>query len=132
LITNGEFVSVEGDDPTMVVICPENQGNVNFVNCAFWGPCNQNAILDGKGTTTFSDCIFLHWDRNKEGRYAIRANDGSLMIKSCNFLTDSPQVLIGEKVKNAIVSGNLIKGKIRIDNRSNNAIVKDNLSHDGP
>ena len=132
LITNGEFVAFDGEDPTMVVVTAENAGNVNFVNCAFWGPCNQNALLDGKGTTTFSDCIFLHWDRNREGRYSIRANGGSLMVRGCNFLTDSPQVHIGEKVTSAIVTGNIVKGAIRIDNRSNNAIVKDNLSNDGP
>ena len=129
LITNGEFVAFDGEDPTMVVVSAGNEGNVTFSNCAFWGPCNQNALIDGKGTTTFSDCIFVHWDRNNEGRYAIRAAGGSLIIRGCNFMTDSPQVFISEKVSSAIVTGNIVKGAIRMENRSNNAIVRDNLSN---
>ena len=38
LITNGEFVSFHGPDPTMVRVEPTNSGSVRFVNCAFWGP----------------------------------------------------------------------------------------------
>jgi len=41
LISNGEFVSFHGPDPTMVRVEESNSGSVRFVNCAFWGPCNQ-------------------------------------------------------------------------------------------
>ena len=43
LITNGEFVSFHGPDPTMVEVTATHTGAVRFVNCAFWGPCNQIA-----------------------------------------------------------------------------------------
>jgi hypothetical protein len=127
LITNGEFVAMDGEDPTMVIVGAGNEGNITFSNCAFWGPCNQNAVINGQGTATFSDCIFMQWDRNREGRYAIRANEGSVIIRGCNFMTDSPQIFVGEKVSRAIVTGNIVKGKIRIDNRSDNTVIKDNL-----
>ena len=72
LITNGEFVSFQGPDPTMVVVSPANSGSVRFVNCAFWGPCNQIARIAGRGTVGFSDCTFMQWDGKQEGRPAVR------------------------------------------------------------
>ncbi|MDR1172154.1 MAG: glycoside hydrolase family 55 protein [Bacteroidales bacterium] len=127
LITNGEFVAMDGENPVMVRVNSGNEGNVTFSNCAFWGPCNQNAIIDGRGTTTFSDCIFMQWDRNREGRYSVQVTGGSVMIRGCNFMTDSPQVFISENVSRAIVADNMVRGKIRIDNRSANTVIKDNL-----
>ena len=38
LITNGEFTSFHGPDPTMVRVAETNSGVARFVNCAFWGP----------------------------------------------------------------------------------------------
>lgn len=127
LITNGEFVAMEGKDPTMVVVTASNRGNVRFVNCAFWGPCNQNAVIDGKGTVGFSDCIFVQWDRNKEGRAAIQANSGTLTVRGCDFGTDAPQVSLGENVARAIVSENTVAGKVRIDNKAGNTYIQGNL-----
>ena len=70
----------------------------------------------------------MQWDRKREGRYSIRASGGSVIIKGCNFITDSPQVFIGEETTGVIVTGNIVKGGLRIDNHSEVAIVKDNLS----
>ena len=47
LITNGEFVSFHGPDPTMIEVMEANKGTIRFVNCAFWGPCNQIAKIAG-------------------------------------------------------------------------------------
>ncbi len=128
LITNGEFVAMDGEDPIMVRVGAENEGNITFSNCAFWGPCNQNARIEGIGTTTFADCIFMQWDRNHEELYSIQANSGSLIIRGCNFMIDSPQVFLGENVSRAIVTNNLIQGKIRITDKSANAIINDNVA----
>jgi hypothetical protein len=128
LITNGEFVAMDGENPVMVRIEEENEGNVNFSNCSFWGPCNQNAVISGKGITTFSDCIFQQWDRNNEGLYSILAVSGSLVIRGCSFMTDSPQLFLGENVARAVVTGNLVQGEIRITNESVNVVIKDNVS----
>ena len=46
LITNGEFVAMWGENPTMVVVDKTNFGSVRFSNCAFWGPCEQIARID--------------------------------------------------------------------------------------
>ncbi|MDR0700147.1 MAG: glycoside hydrolase family 55 protein [Tannerella sp.] len=127
LITNGEFVAMNGADPTMVVVTNANRGNVRFVNCAFWGPCNQNAVIEGRGTVGFSDCIFVQWDRNKEGRAAIQANGGSVVIRGCDFMHDATQVSIGENVSRAIVSENTVKGKVNILNNAKNTYIQGNL-----
>ena len=131
LISNGEFVSFHGSDPTMVRVGTNNTGSVRFVNSAFWGPCNQIAKIAGKGTVGFSDCTFVHWDRNKEGRYAIQAEGGNLLVRGCEFQENKPQVEIGARVRKAVITENIIKGKLRVANNSSGVvIVKDNASDD--
>lgn len=129
LITNGEFVAMDGPDPTMVIVAESNRGNVRFVNCAFWGPCNQNAKIDGRGTIGFSDCTFVQWDRNKENRASIQANGGSLIVRGCDFGTQAPQVFIGEKVSRAIVSENVVRGKVQIESKASNTYIQGNLGN---
>jgi len=127
LITNGEFVAMRSEDPTMVVVKETNQGSVRFVNCAFWGPCNQNAVIDGQGIVGFSDCIFVQWDRNKENRASIQAYGGTVLVRGCDFETVAPQVSIGENVSRAIVSENTVRGKVMIDNKGKNTFIQGNL-----
>ena len=128
LITNGEFVSFQGKDPTMVVVKESNNGNVRFVNCAYWGPCNQIAKIDGKGTIGFSDCVFMHWDTPKEGRHAIQVSGGSVSIRGSEFWEpNKPHISIDKKVKRAIVSENMMRGKVQIDNQADNVYIEGNL-----
>jgi hypothetical protein len=122
LITNGEFVSFHGPDPTMIAVSPANRGAVRFVNCAFWGPCNQIAKIDGRGTVGFSDCTFVQWDSKKEGRHALQVEGGSVLVRGCEFQQDRAQIALGEKVRRAVVSDNLFTGAVRIDNRSKGAV----------
>jgi hypothetical protein len=131
LITNGEFVSFNGPDPTMIRVGTNNTGSVRFVNSSFWGPCNQIAKIAGTGTVGFSDCTFVQWDRNKEGRHAIQAEGGNLIVRGCEFQEDKPQVEIGAAVRKALVTDNLIKGKLRVVNRSSGVVrLSDNASDD--
>jgi hypothetical protein len=120
LISNGEFVSFKGPDPTMVEVKASNSGSVRFVNSAFWGPCNQIAKIAGKGTIGFSDCTFVEWDRNNEGRHALQIQSGSVLVRGCEFQRAKPQIELGEKVRRAVISDNLITGKLRITNHSSN------------
>jgi hypothetical protein len=120
LISNGEFVSFHGSDPTMVRVGAQNVGSVRFANCAFWGPCNQIAKLAGRGTTGFSDCTFVQWDQAKEGRYALQADSGSVVIRGCEFQEDKPQIALGTAVRRAIIADNLYTGTARIRNQSTN------------
>ena len=115
----------------MVRVGTNNTGSVRFVNSAFWGPCNQIAKIAGKGTVSFSDCNFVHWDRKKEGRHAIQAEGGNLVVRGCEFQEDKPQIEIAPGVRKAVVTGNIIKGRLRVANNSSGVvIVKDNASDD--
>lgn len=118
LITNAELVSFHGPDPTMVEVAKGHSGSVRFVNCAFWGPCRQIAKIAGSGTVGFSDCTFVQWDARKEGRAAIQASEGTLILRGCEFRQPGRHVDLGEGVKRAVVTGNVFTGAAGIENRS--------------
>jgi hypothetical protein len=129
LIANGEFTSFHGPDPTMVRVGTNNAGSVRLVNCAFWGPCRQIANIAGRGTVGFSDCTFVQWDSSNEGRSAIQAGGGTLLVRGCEFREDKPQIELGEPVRRAVVSGNVFTGKPRLTNHSRHSVViSDNAS----
>jgi hypothetical protein len=130
LISNGEFVSFHGPDPTMVRVESTNAGSVRFVNSAFWGPCNQIAKIAGRGTVGFSDCTFMQWDHKKEGRAALQAQSGTLLVRGCEFQQDKSQIDIGEGVRRAVISDNIFTGKSRIENHSKRAVVLGNNATD--
>lgn len=116
LITNGEFTSLHGADPTMVEVRPTHTGVVRFVNCAFWGPCHQIAKIAGTGTVGFGDCTFVEWDADNTGRHAIQADGGNLLVRGCEFRKDKPQIQLGEHLRKAVISDNLLTGSERIRN----------------
>lgn len=133
LISNGEFVSIYGDDPTMLVVNKTNTGNVRIVNSAFWGhKCAQIAKIDGNGTISLSNCIFMQWDTNKENKAAIQAYGGNVSVTNSEFSRPgegSPQVYIGENVKKAIITNNFIESpEIRIENHAKNVNISGNLA----
>ena len=130
LISNGEFVSFHGPDPTMIRVSTNNTGSIRFVNSAFWGPCNQIAKIAGQGTVGFSDCTFVQWDRNKEGRHALQVEGGSVIIRGCEFEENKPQISLSEAVKRAVITDNLIKGKLRVTTQSKGNVMLSNNASD--
>jgi hypothetical protein len=127
LVANGEFTSFHGPDPTMVDVTAENRGGVRFSNCAFWGPCNQIAKIAGTGTVGFSDCTFCDWDHKNEGRAAVQAVGGNVLVRGCEFQQNKPQVVLGAEVQRAVISDNIIRGKLRITNHSSRTLqIHDN------
>ncbi|MGH7943033.1 MAG: glycosyl hydrolase family 28-related protein [Limisphaerales bacterium] len=127
LISNGEFTAFHGPDPTMVCVGPNNSGSVRFENCAFWGPCNQIAKIAGTGTVGFGDCTFVQWDRNGEGRAAIQAQAGTVLVRGCEFQEDKPQVELDKAVRRAVITGNVFTGEARITNNCRHAVINDNV-----
>jgi hypothetical protein len=130
LITNGEFVSFHGPDPTMVQVGTNHTGTVRFVNCAFWGPCNQIAKVAGRGTVGFSDCTFVQWDQAKEGRHALQVQSGTVLVRGCEFREDKPQVELSEGVRRAVISDNVVRGKLRLTNHSQHTVMQSNNAGD--
>jgi len=107
LITNGEFTSFQGPNPTEVVVSASNTGVVRFSNCAFWGPTDRIADIAGTGTVGFGDCTFVQWDGRNKGFEAIRASGGSLIVRGCEFREDKNHISIEKGVRRAIISDNL-------------------------
>jgi hypothetical protein len=122
LITNGQFVSFHGPDPTMVEVTKAHRGSVRFVNCAFWGPCHQIAKISGRGTVGFSDCTFTEWDPKKEGRHALQVQSGTVLVRGCEFRANKPQIELGEAVDRAVISDNVFSGPAQIANRSKGSV----------
>lgn len=118
LITNGQFVSFHGPDPTMIKVEKTNTGSVRFVNCAFWGPSNQIAKIAGTGTVGFSDCTLSQWGGKDGSRHAIQVQSGTVLIRGCEFQQNRPHILLGKKVSRAIIAENIFEGPIRISNQS--------------
>ena len=130
LISNGEFTSFHGPDPTMVLVGPNNSGSIRFENSAFWGPCNQIAKISGSGTVGFGDCTFVQWDGNQEGRAAVEVNNGTILVHGCEFQEDKPQVELAETVRRAVISENVFTGKSRILNHSKHSVLISNNATD--
>ncbi len=128
LITNGEFTSFHGPNPIEVLVTESHSGSVRFVNCAFWGPCSQIASISGRGTVGFSDCTFVQWDlQAKDGRPAIIANNGSVLIRGCEFRDNKAQIELGPGVKRAVITGNIMHGPVKISNKSAGSVkINDN------
>jgi len=118
LITNGEFVSFHGPDPTMIGVEETNKGSARFVNCAFWGPCNQIAKIAGTGTVGFGDCTFVQWGGKEGDRAAIQANSGTVLVRGCEFRQDRPHIELGKDVRRAVIAENVFTGAAQIVNRS--------------
>jgi len=128
LITNGEFVSFHGPDPTMVRVTEKHAGTVRFVNCAFWGPCSRIAVIEGKGTVGFSDCTFTQWGHREAGMPAIDAQSGTVLVRGCEFKEDKLQVRLGRDVTRGLITENVFAGRKRIENRARGrTIIKHNL-----
>ena len=123
LITNGEFTAFQSPqwinsssvESSHVQVNPSNKGNVKFVDSSFWGGASQVAVLNGTGSTTFLGCQFVEWDmQKKDGRAAIQAHAGSLIVHASEFSQDKKQVEIFEGVKKAAISGNIAAGAVQI------------------
>jgi len=143
LITNGEFDSHLVGPATQVIIAGTARGNVRFVNCGFWGPVKHNAVIDGEGFTSFSDCYFSN--DNQTGLYAIEAVGGRVQIQNCTFDAHAkerkpgnaaagvdehfqqPSIHLGQGLRGAIVRGNNGYFGVSVANEiGSRAIISDN------
>jgi hypothetical protein len=102
----------------MIEVEKNNTGSIRFVNCSFWGPCNQIAKIAGTGTVGFGDCTFVQWGGKNGDIPAIQAQSGTVLIRGCEFRQDRPQIRLGEGVERAIITENLFTGSQRIVNQS--------------
>jgi hypothetical protein len=120
LITNGEFVSMVGAEPTSVDVGTSNTGVIQLQNCAFWGPSSRIAKIQGGGTVMFNNCNFNYWDHERKHLPAIESSGGNLIVTSCNFNHVGHHIKLNPGVLTAVITGNRFAGtpKIRNDSKS--------------
>ncbi len=118
LITNGEFVSAMAPEPTEVLVAETNTGLVQFTNCAFWGPADRIASINGSGSVSFNQCHFAQWDTPKQGRYALECLGGDLTVSACRFAAGAPGIHLGPAVRTAAIFGNHFAGEPQVVNDS--------------
>jgi hypothetical protein len=46
----------------------------------------------------------------------VQAVGGNVLVRGCEFQKDKPQVDLGAEVRRAVISDNIIKGKLRVAN----------------
>lgn len=117
LITNGEFVSFQGDKPTEVVVKASHSGVVQFVNCAFWGPAYQIARIAGSGDVTFQSCNFVDWGHGPAGTplpAAIEVYGGHISVQNSLFHRKAPQLRLRSGARSGQFIGNRLAGPVDI------------------
>lgn len=126
LITNGQFVSMNGDHPIQVIINEKCKGTLRFVNCSFWGHAEQCVVSRGQWFLSFNDCQF-RIDADDEGKPVMEVSGGRLQVRGCTFDTRRPSVYLKEGVKNAIISENNGAYGLRVINEiGDKAIIVNN------
>jgi len=128
LITNGEFVAMFWQDPIMVHVPKTNiEGVVMFENCAFWGPCHKNAVIEA-GKVTFNNCNFVHWDFDNRGSASVNIKGGDVIISNSRFQEDKVPVEISENAKALVFTSNILKTEKQIVNNSTSAKIAEGLN----
>lgn len=119
-----------------VVVTATNTGAVRFTNCAFWGPSNQIAHINGTGAGSvgFASCLFNAWDAVGQNRSAIQVYGGNVLVRGCEFQgggRGKPQVLLAAGAGKAVVTDNIVDGPLGVVNQgARGAVVVNNLGDD--
>jgi len=113
-----------------VEVGPASKGEVKFTACGFWSnpDVTYHANLQGRSTVIFNSCHFSKWDRAKKGIACIIANNERLIVNSCQLKADlqndgtrredQVKVRLGENIKSAIITSNLMVGGALIENNA--------------
>ncbi len=106
LITNGQFVAFEGENPIEIVINPTCTGSVRLQNCDFWGPAVQNVVSHSQSFVSLNNCYFSSGRPNNPGKALVEADCGRLQVQGCSFATPELPIRLGQGLKHAIITGN--------------------------
>jgi hypothetical protein len=133
LISNGQFVAFEGENPCQLVVHPTCAGSIRLQNCAFWGPAAQNVVSHGKGYLSLGNCYFRSGRPDRHPKPLVEAHGGKLQVQGCSFATPEPSILLGKGLQHAIVTGNNgVNGVTIINQIGTRAIIADNEPSEKP
>ncbi len=111
---NGQFMAG-------IEVAASNRGPVKFTACGFWGieTTDHHAVLEGGGHTTFNGCHFHGWGRRDKEAPCLVVRRGGVTVTACDFMDKGrAQMAIEDGVEAALVYGNRLRGRERIDNRA--------------
>jgi hypothetical protein len=75
------------------------------------GSKETEAVLAGKGTTTFVGCHFAGWGRDGSKSPCIDVQGGAALIQACDFFKErKPQLRVGAKAAGVTVTGCRLQG----------------------
>lgn len=124
LFTNGQFVSLHGDEQLGVKVAETAAGNVRFVNCSFWGTFDSIAVSrSANAMLGFSDCWMTGYDRQQQGQYALEIEAGRVQVSGCTFAGPPRAVRLGAEVKHAVISGCNGPNGVQIEDATGRAAV---------
>jgi hypothetical protein len=127
LITNGQFVAFNGENPIEIVINPTCTGSVRLQNCNFWGPAVQNVVSHSQSFVSLNNCYFSSGMPNNPDKALVEADGGKLQVQGCSFATPELSILLGKGLKHAIVTGNNGVRGVAINNQiGDQAIISGN------
>jgi hypothetical protein len=106
LITNGQFVTSNGDNQVELTVQTTCTGSVRLVNCSFWGTAIHNVVSHSSGFLSLSSCYLSSWRPSDNPTTLVEADNGRLQITNCTFGTDQPSVLLKKGLKHAVVTQN--------------------------
>jgi hypothetical protein len=139
LITNGEFVSMHGDERIQVVVEPTCTGSVRLENCAFWGPARQCLLSHSQGVVSLSNCYLEISGRSSSGMLPevslVEADGGKLQVRGCSFRSrrQEPHVVLKKDLKHAIVcENNAVNGLDVVNEIGAQAIIANNEPRSQP
>lgn len=127
-VVNGEFNAHRVGRETQLIVQKTCRANLRFSNCAFWGPVEQNVLLDGPSFLSFGNCYFSN-DDARTNSYAIRASDGRLQVENCTFDARSKKRLSGHAFNQEDVRPPL--GAVYLQNGVRHAIIRANNGYYG-
>ena len=111
---NGQFMAG-------IEVAEGNRGPVKFTACGFWGipTTDHHAVLEGRGHTTFNGCHFNGWGQKNKEAACLVARRGGLTVTACDFMDKGKaQITVEAGADAAIIFGNRLRGKQRIDNQA--------------
>jgi hypothetical protein len=125
LISNGQFVCLDGDQRIEVLVDKTCGGSVRLVNCAFWGPARQCVVSHSRSFVSLSDCYLSSSGREKNpGVSLVEADGGKLQVRGCSFGTDEPTIALRKGLRHAIITeNNGIRGVDILNEIGDRAIV---------
>lgn len=117
-ITNGEFTSVAGEDPTFVETAKSFEGVLQFTNCAFWGNARHIAKLKGPGHLNLNQCNFIGCGKGEANDPLVEVTSGTLQVSASRFATWRHNYFrFGPDAKSAVITGNYFRGKLEPENQ---------------